>query len=495
MPSPDFSQYIDLTINDKQPDDLYNEAVEYARLALPEFAPRAGTVEDAIIQANAYIAAITLANINRLPDGLMEGVLKYMGIIRKEATFGSVTLDIELAENGLSVPAETIVVFETTDGDVLVQYPFETVGLVTAESNSSSVSVTARSQVSGIIPNIPSGTELTLGQPSNEIISVVTSSLVTQGARAETEVEYFNRGTTQLESLSSTLTTARQVERFILSQYPEVHRCKVYDLTRAYVYEPTDEEINGFKDNFNATVSTSDDFISLSNEIDSDLFLVASPDYYGDSSFADTMPTGLYVGASAGSASITYTDAVSSSGSHGPLKVVSMDSLETGRQGDSPGYFAIFTCDSVGNPIPDSTKETMYTEIADRITAGLSFEILDAYPVDINLTVTISVAPEFNETTVAQNVSDELESYISLPNWPDWDTVVRIFDIVVRASRVEGVDYVFSVTPTIPSYTYGSVRAGNQNLVSTLNDGINLIGYTILHLGVMPRASVEVVVI
>ena len=37
MASPDFSQYIDLTINDKQPDGIYNEAVEYARLALPEF--------------------------------------------------------------------------------------------------------------------------------------------------------------------------------------------------------------------------------------------------------------------------------------------------------------------------------------------------------------------------------------------------------------------------------------------------------------------------
>lgn len=495
MPSPDFSQYIDLTINDKQPDDIYNEAVEYARLALPEFAPRAGTVEDAVIQANAYISAITLANINRLPDGLMEGVLKYMGIIRKEPTFGSVTLDIELAENGLSVSAGTVVVFETTDGDVLVQYPFETDNLVTADPNSSSVSVTATSQVSGIIPNIPSGTELVLGQPSNEIISVTTSSLVTQGARAETEVEYFNRGTTQLESLSSTLTTARQVERFILSQYPEVHRCKVYDLTRAYVHTPTSSETNGSKDGFNASVSTSNDFVSLSNEIDSDLFLVMSPDYYGTSSFADTMPTGLYVGASAGSSSIEYTDAVSSSGSYGPIKVISMNSLETGRQGDSPGYFVIFACDSVGNPIPDSTKTTMYSEIADRITAGLSFEILDAYPVDIDLTVTISVTPEFNETTVAQAVSDALESYISLPNWPDWDTVVRIFDIVVRASRVDGVDYVFSVTPTIPSYTYGSVRPGNQNLVSALNDGINLVGYTILHLGVMPRASVEVVVI
>ena len=39
MPSPDFSEYIDLTINDLQPEDVYNGAVEYARTALPEFDP------------------------------------------------------------------------------------------------------------------------------------------------------------------------------------------------------------------------------------------------------------------------------------------------------------------------------------------------------------------------------------------------------------------------------------------------------------------------
>jgi hypothetical protein len=93
MPSPDFSQYIDLRVNDKQPDEIYNEAVDYARLALPEFSPRAGTVEDALLEATSLIAAVNLSNINRLPDGLMEGILKYVGIDRKEATFGNVVLN------------------------------------------------------------------------------------------------------------------------------------------------------------------------------------------------------------------------------------------------------------------------------------------------------------------------------------------------------------------------------------------------------------------
>lgn len=495
MPSPDFSQYIDLRVNDKQPDEIYDEAVDYARLALPEFSPRAGTVEDALLQASSVIAAVNLSNINRLPDGLMEGILKYVGIDRREATFGEVVLDFELAENGLTVSKDTVVVFETTDGDILVQYPFSTNSLVTAGANSASVSVTARSLVAGVLPNITSGTELTLGESSNEIISVQTSGLVVQGARAETEVEYFNRGTTFLESMSSTLSTALQVENYILSNYPEVHRCKVYDLTRAAHFEADNDALNGFKAGTSATINTSTNFISLANQVESDLFLIISDDFYGDAALLETIPTGVYPAASAGSSSVVYTDAVSASGFYGPIDAISLTSIELGNQGNSPGYFMIATCDSVGNPIPASVKAAIQESISSKITAGLDFFIMDAYPADIYMTVTISVSSGSNETTVAQALAEELESYISLANWPDWGTTLRIFDIVVRASSVAGVAYVFSVTPTIPTYESGVVRVNNQLLFTAVNDGTNLTGYTLNHLGVMPRATVEVIVI
>ena len=495
MPSPDFSQYIDLRVNDKQPDEIYDEAVDYARLALPEFSPRAGTVEDALLQASSLIAAVNLSNINRLPDGLMEGILKYVGIDRREATFGEVVLDFELAEAGLSIAKDTVVVFETTDGDILVQYPFSTNFLVVDEAGSASASITARSLVAGVLPNIPPGTELTLGESSNDIISVQTSGLVTQGARAETEVEYFNRGTTFLESMSSTLSTALQVEKYILSNYQDVHRCKVYDLTKVAHFEADDDALNGYKAGTLATINTSSNFISTANEVASSLFLIISDDFHGETALLGTIPTGVYAGASAGSSSVVYTDVVSASGFYGPIDVISMTSIEVGNQGDSPGHFMIALCDSVGNPISDATKISIQEDISNKITAGLSFFIMDAYPADINMTVTISVSSGSNEAEVAQSLSEELESYVSLANWPDWNTTLRIFDIVVRASSVNGVAYVFSVVPTIPTYESGVVRANNQQLFTVVNDGTNLIGYNINHLGVLPRATVQVIVI
>ena len=99
MPSPDFSDYIDLTINDKSITDVYDEAVEYAQTSFPEFSPRTGTIENALLESVAYSTGSLIATINRLPDGLMEGLLKLMGFNRIEATASTGTVLIELSVN------------------------------------------------------------------------------------------------------------------------------------------------------------------------------------------------------------------------------------------------------------------------------------------------------------------------------------------------------------------------------------------------------------
>ena len=57
MASPNFAQYIDLTINNKTTETVYNDAVEYAQIALPEFSPRVGTIENALLEAMSHSTA------------------------------------------------------------------------------------------------------------------------------------------------------------------------------------------------------------------------------------------------------------------------------------------------------------------------------------------------------------------------------------------------------------------------------------------------------
>lgn len=496
MPSPDFSDYIDLTINDKQPDDLYDESVDYARLAMPEFAPRPGTIEDAILQAAAYIGSFNLGNINRLPDGIMEGVLRYLDIIRKEATFGSVELEFTLSEAGGTVPAGTLAVYEIVSGDDIQQYPFSTVSTVVANSTSTAVTVNAASLVAGVLPTIAPNTQLILAQPSATILDVVTNDNIIQGSLAETTAEYFSRGTTHLESLSSVLTTATQVENYILTNFVDVHRCKVYDVSRAAYYSAVTGVLNGFNSASDvATISTSADFINLSNDVNSNLFMVLAPDYYGDTTYINYIRTGVYQGASSGSSSVVFTNLnTATTGLAGPINVLSMNSIAYSLEGDYPGYFLIFACDSNGSPLSNSLKIEIINAVNERIPAGLEFELLDAYPMDIAVTATISINPEFGANSVATNVTNEIESLLSLPNWPNWNRTVRIFDIVVAASKVEGVDYVYSVASSIPSYP-AAEYPGNELLATALNLNNNVIAYEINYFGVLPRATVEIVVI
>lgn len=496
MPSPDFSNYIDLTINDKQPGDLYDESVEYARLAMPEFNPRPGTIEDAILQAAAYVGSFNLGNINRLPDGIMEGVLRYLDIIRKEATFGSVELEFILSEAGGIVPANTLAVYEILNGDDVVQYPFSTNNTVVADSESTTVTVNATSLVAGILPTIASGTQLILAQPSNTILDVSTNGNVNQGSLPETSSEYFNRGTTYLESLSSVLATATQVENYILTNFVDVYRCKVYDVSRAVYHSASVGSLNGFNNTSDvATVSTSTDFVNLSDALDNEIFKIVAPDYFGNTAYVDIIRTGIYQGESSGSSSVTFTNLnTAASGFAGPISVLSMNSVARFQENSSPGHFIIFACDSGGSPLSVSLKEEIINDIEQRIPAGLEFELLDAYPFDISVTATISINPEFGASSVATNVANAIESFISLPQWPNWNPTVRIFDIVVAASRVSGVDYVYSITTSIPEYPSAEFP-GNEFLATEINIGGNIIGYDIGYLGVLPRATVEVLVL
>ena len=492
MPSPDFSNYIDLTINDQQPDTIYNNAIDYARIALPEFSPRAGTVEDAVLQATAFMAGLNLGAINRLPDGLMEGLMRLLGVLRQEATYGSIDVEFELSGDGLTIPAETIVYYQTTDGDITVQYPFILESEVSASVDSSVVTATVVAQVAGILPSIPVGTVFNLAQASTVVLSATTTAAAVQGDRAETQTEYFNRATTILESLSACLSTSKQVENYILANYSEVHRCKVYDLVKPIGYFPGSTDVNASKVDGGTTVLTNSSFVTNLYSQNTRLMRVVTPSLTL-SSYESTIPSGHYTGASSGSSSVTYTDS-GITGSYGPVSVIAADSLLLTEVGDHPGFFAIFICDIDGKPVLQSIKDTIYDDIAAKITAGLSFEVMDAFPVSLNFTITISVDAEYGAGTVAENVVTEMESYMSLSNWPNWSSFVRIFDIVARVSKLDGVSYVYSVAPSLPSSLEGAME-NNELLADEAIDGSQLVGYEILYAGIMPKATVEVLVI
>lgn len=234
----DFSNYVYLVPYDVSPTSVYLDAIDYAKLSLPEFQPRQGTPEDAILQAVSYISALNMSAINRLPDRLMSGLVGMMGV------------EIDDGEKAIADVTFTAIDFEgtTVPQGTLVRYDYEFLGEqrsvyfqtveegvidpVNPEDPLPTVTVEAEAIDVGVILPIQNNTELTIDTPTSNVISAVLDTLVNNGKNPETSDEFLTRAVAFLGSLSSSFARASQIEGYILSDFiSTVSRCKVFDLT------------------------------------------------------------------------------------------------------------------------------------------------------------------------------------------------------------------------------------------------------------------------
>ena len=133
MPA-DFRHYVDLTPYDTDPTDIYLGAIRLARLTLPEFQLGHGTVEDALFQAFAYMQMLGVSAINRIPNRLMEGLSRILGITRDEGTRATVDVvvnlnDIPDADNPFTFAKSSAFTYGIAYSSGTVHYPFMTTKL------------------------------------------------------------------------------------------------------------------------------------------------------------------------------------------------------------------------------------------------------------------------------------------------------------------------------------------------------------------------------
>lgn len=483
MPSPDFSQYIDLTVDDRTAEDLYDEAVEYARIALPEFTPRVGTIEDSILQACALLASSNIATLNRIPGGLMEGILNLMGLERFESSFATVDVIFTLSGYEESVPIDFFVSFEAQIGDEVVQYPFRTTATLTAPNYTNEVTATLVCEVAGVIPSIEDGTELIIIQPNASVISCVTDSSVTQGSEPETDEEYFSRATSFFSSLNTSLVTALQIEEFVVSNFADAYRCKVYDLK----YFPRHVETMDPTPTMVAT--TSADFITNSNFSDYTRIINRSTGAGGQSSVI----SGVYNTAPASATTFTFTYYGDGLVEPVAAEFIDMYGLRSDNATTQSGTFAVFVCDENGSPLSIATKQEIYNAIAAKIVSGMYFVVVDVLLCDMEFNIDISVDSEYSAGGIVALVADAIENYVSPGEWPEWGQTVRIFDIVVRASSIPGVAYVNSVTGNATTYDgIAQVSPGNQNTINEIDPGGGVTALEMIYFGSLPRSVVTV---
>lgn len=234
----DFSEYVYLVPFDVSPTSVYLDAIDYAKIVLPEFQPRQGTPEDAILQAVSYISALNIAAINRIPDRLMAGLVGMMGVEIDDGEKAVIDVVFTCIDNlGTTVPQGTLlrhdyeflgeqrsVYFQTSEEGIIAPVgPEEPLPTVTIEAEAIDV---------GVVLPIPDDTELIIDTPTSNIISAVLESTIISGKNPETENEFLSRAVSFLGSLSSSFAKASQIDGFVLSRFlSTVGRCKTFDLT------------------------------------------------------------------------------------------------------------------------------------------------------------------------------------------------------------------------------------------------------------------------
>jgi len=255
MPA-DFSRYVNLTINDVNTASLYRQMIEVARTVMPEFNLRRGTVEDSIFQSMAYTGAIATNAINRVPDGLMQGIVSLFGFQRNFGTRATITATVTLyGTSGAAIPVGTQFRYRYVDA---ANGTFSDFLFVTSEDTIITASATPTGTVEltcdvfGEIPIADVGTALLPLSVDTDINTVVVDSF-SNGTNALTDAEYLDSARTFLESISTTYVTAKQLEAAVLSNFDYVARCKVFDLMDA----STDRGVSVFLPDTSRNVTSS----------------------------------------------------------------------------------------------------------------------------------------------------------------------------------------------------------------------------------------------
>ena len=440
----DFSRYIDLSIFDAEPGDIYFDAIEIARLTLPEFNLRVGTPEDAIFQAAAYISSLNIASVNRLPDRLMEGIMNILGYSKQQAVAAEVDVTITLdSYSGGTVPAGTIFSYETLFEDEVTEFAFQTVETLVIdgienpgeEDELPSASVTVSCLSPGVIPPITTpGTELSVISAGTNILSVETFANFANGLNADEDSEYLSKSATYLRSLSSAINKSSQLDSYILSSYPDVvSRTKSYDLTYG------DEELGDitvarsadivttFLNTGVATVATAENHLFVVGD-------VVTLENCGGSFNGERTITGT---------SDTTFSFVSAGTNSGSTSVSGTASAGI----DNPGNVAVFTY-GLNTFLTQTEKETILLDITDRSVAGLSFNILDANLLTMELVASIVLDPSFVQETLQDNIENNIVSYLSPAEFPYTDDRVRKTRLISLISNIPGVVYVESLSIT-----------------------------------------------
>lgn len=227
MPSPDVRAYVDLTIFDRSPTELVDRALLDAGAKFPGWVPRVGNTEVVLAESLALIVAEDVYAANRLPAGILEVLLRLMGLTRSDGLAPTTTIKVTVVDAaGYTIPAGTVFRLDTGGDEPLL---FATnVDLVIAPAatfgNVAATATRATSEANGTAI----GTDVALVTSAFAVQAAELAAVVAGGADPEGTDDFLNRAIVRLDRLSSSLVLPAHFTAYVLED-PAVGRAFVVD--------------------------------------------------------------------------------------------------------------------------------------------------------------------------------------------------------------------------------------------------------------------------
>lgn len=202
--NPDITPYTNLTIYDKNPQDLVDASIILLQSRFPEWTPSETNLELALLEAVALEVSETIYTINRLPNVMLEVLLTLYGITRDQGAAPITTFLFTMSDNaGYVIPAGTEIAVPINSTDYLSFFT-DVELIIVGGTTTGTVAATAVENVisaNGIVST-------TLAQLVNSITnvqSIAVASTVVGGIEPEITISWLSRGVQKLQRLSSTL--------------------------------------------------------------------------------------------------------------------------------------------------------------------------------------------------------------------------------------------------------------------------------------------------
>lgn len=202
--SPDFTEFIDLTIYDKDPTDVYEAAVAVLQSRIPDWAPSSTNIEVMLLEALAVEVSETIFNINRIPENVLRVLLALYGVTQDAGSPPTVDITFTAYDDiGYVIDAGTEIVLTTSTGET-VSFFTDAEATILAGNTTVTTSATA-DQNTNIANGIPIGTEAEILDAVVGLETAETATVVAGGTLPESIESWTTRGTQRLRRLVDTL--------------------------------------------------------------------------------------------------------------------------------------------------------------------------------------------------------------------------------------------------------------------------------------------------